>query len=127
MSSIVERFAKHAEWILANQLASSSRSEHVALVSKEKWLKFVLQVRKRNRDALVSKKSFKRSAGLGLLARGSLPEALAAYGSMPDFWTKKLEALERKIHNAKNGKTASISVCCRVTLSYAFLTSPLAS
>ena len=121
MSCITERFAKHAEWILANQLATSSRSEHVTLVDKGKWLEFVLQARKRNRDAVVGRKSFKRSGGLGILARGKLHEALSAYGATPEFWEKKLEALQRRIINArKNGKRTSTSVCCRALVCPAF-------
>ena len=101
-------FASQAEWLLANQLASSSTSNNVKLVDIQKWISFCLQVRievaaaKRNgvRWGVPHKTSSSLSNDLGL------SQSLAKYGQTESFWAKRLDnvSAQRKAGKTKQSK-----------------------
>ena len=106
-------FASQAEWLLANQLASSSSSANVRLVDIPQWISFCLQVKAEVADAKrngvkwgVPHKTgtnLSKSSSQGL----SLSQRLAKYGETESFWDKKLE---NAIAHRKAGKTKQTEV-----------------
>ena len=106
-------FASQAEWLLANQIASSSSSANVRLVDVSQWISFCLQVRAEVADAkrngiiwgIPHKTGINpsKSSSQNL----SLSRRLAMYGQTESFWAKKLENV-----TAQRGKTKQSKVSC---------------
>lgn len=106
-------FAAHAEWLLANQLASISTSANVGLVDIPQWISFCLQVR-----AEVAEENHGIRWGPGVPRKtahkkrdlNSTPSSLslAKYGQTESFWAKMLEnvdaQLERKAAKTERSK-----------------------
>ena len=108
-------FASQAEWLLANQLASSSSSANVRLLDIPQWISFCHQVRVEVADAKrngirwgvphetvinLSNSSWQKL---------SLSQRLAKYGQTESFWAKKLENVTAQ---RKAGKTNQSKVSC---------------
>ena len=111
-------FASQAEWLLANQLASSSSSTNVRLVDIPQWISFCLQVRTEVADAKRNgiRWGVPHETGTNLSKSSSknlsLSQRLAKYGQTESFWAKKLENV---IAQRKAGKTKQSKVSCFLT------------
>ena len=115
ISEIRGYFASQAEWLLANQLASSSTSANVRLVDIPQWISFCLKVRAEVADAKrngirwgvphKTGKDLSKSSSKNL----SLSQRLAKYGQTESFWAKKLENV---VDQRKAGKTKQSKVSC---------------
>ena len=112
-------FASHAEWLLANQLASLSTSVNVKLVDIRQWISFCLQVRTEAADA--RRNGFKwglphcRKTGIDLSKSSSpLSQSLANYGQTKSFWAKKLENVnaQRKAARTKQTRVSCLFHSC---------------
>ena len=113
-SEIKGYFASHADWLLANQLASLSTS---ALVDIPQWISFCLQVRIEVADSkkygvkwgvpheTVNEPHKKRDYN------EPLSKSLAKYGQTESFWAKKLENVvaQQKAAKTKGSKVSRIS------------------
>jgi len=104
-------FASQAEWLLANQLSTSSNSANVRLVDIEQWISFCLQVRTEVADAKRNgvRWGVSHKTGDTLDLSNSLSKNLAKYGQTESFWAKKLEIATAR-RNA--GKTKQSKVSC---------------
>ena len=110
-------FAAHAEWLLANQLASISTSTNVKLVDIPQWISFCLQVRVEVAD------SKKYGVHWGVPHKIAnvphkkkdynepLSKSLAKYGQNEEFWAKRLENVDaqRKAAKTKRSKVSRLS------------------
>lgn len=104
-------FASQAEWLLANQLASSSISTNVKLVEIRQWISFCLQVRTEVADAKRNGIKWGVPHKTGIYTSNNslnLPQSLAKYGQTESFWAKKLEHVntQRKAGKAKPSKVS---------------------
>ena len=115
VSEVRGYFASQAEWLLANQLASSSSSANVRLVNIPQWISFCLQVRAEVADAKRNgiRWGVPHETGTNLFRSSSqnlsLSQRLAKYGQTESFWAKKLENV---ISQRKAGKTKQSKVSC---------------
>ena len=118
-SEIRGYFASQAEWLLANQLASSSTSANVRLVDIPQWILFCLQVRVEVADAKRNgiRWGVPHKTGIDLSKSSSqnlLSQRLAEYGQTESFWAKKLENVidQRKAGKNKQSKVSCLSHFC---------------
>lgn len=109
-------FASHAEWLLANQLASLSTSSNVKLIDIRQWISFCLQVRIEVADAKRNgvRWGVPHKTGLDLCKSSSqnlpLHQSLAKYGQTASFWSKKLENVtaQRKARRTRRSKVSCL-------------------
>jgi hypothetical protein len=107
-------FASHAEWLLANQLASLSTSANVKLVDIRQWIHFCLQVRREvadaKRNAIRWGVPHKSAIDSSKNSSQDLPlsKSLAKYGQTESFWAKKLDNVnaQRKTERIKQPKVS---------------------
>jgi hypothetical protein len=123
-------FASQAEWLLANQLASSSSSANVRLVDIPQWISFCLQVRAEVADAKRNgiRWGVPHETGINISNSSSqnlsLSQRLARYGQTESFWAKKLENVTAQ---RKAGKTNQSKVSCLTYFCIGFSIFSLAS
>ena len=111
-------FASQAEWLLANQLASSSNSASAKLLDIHQWISFCLQLRTEVADAKKNGVKWgvphKTSTDISFQNLPKLSQRLAQYGQTESFWAKKLENVKSQ---RKAGKTKHSKVSRRPHLS----------
>jgi hypothetical protein len=128
LAEIKGYFASHAEWLLANQLASSSSSANVRLVDIPQWISFCLQVRAEVTDARRNgiRWGIPHETGINSSERSSqnlsLSQRLAKYGQTESFWAKKLENVmaQRKARKTKHSKVSCLSHLFLYWILYSF-------
>lgn len=105
-SEIRSRFAEHAEWLLANQIASSSPTSK--LVDIPQWISFCKESWQDALEALANGVNWGpgRSRNLAAESREShdLPRRLAEYGQTAEFWANQLKNVRQQEGRAAKKK-----------------------
>ncbi|CAA7260044.1 unnamed protein product [Cyclocybe aegerita] len=99
-------FASHAEWLLAHQIASASKS--VKLLDIPQWIHFCREVRQ---DALEAKKNGVRwglphGEESELTGPHNLARSLARFGFDAKYWAKRLKIAHKNQENSKKAGKA---------------------